>query len=87
MKQITIALTIALTFSLCALFAAPAVQKPKWEYRIVDWPVMLKIGQEAGKQLSIEEALNIVGEKGWELVSVTRLADQNPSYYFKRQTE
>jgi hypothetical protein len=60
---------------------------PKWEYmavadrKIVDYTAGSAVGKSSDEQRT--EALNKLGEDGWELVSVSE-AGGSRTYFFKR---
>jgi len=59
----------------------------KWEYavltRVLGWDLN-GVDYRGGAEYSCSEAMNLLGEEGWELVSVENLGDIDRRFYFKR---
>jgi hypothetical protein len=60
----------------------------KWEYRalrIQDRRQSGSLNRELGvREAQSEDTLNLLGEKGWELVAVRNDGSTEPVFYFKR---
>src|SRR5690349_3240268 len=72
--------------SLTAEVKAVPTATAEWEYKLMDDQAVLGLGPKEG-QLSfghtLEAGLNKLGAEGWELVTVSKPA-QNLVYFFKR---
>lgn len=96
---------LAFLFLLLTLHAAPSAlaapkeervspaARPKWEYKHLGWLQVYSVAKQQGKEESIENGLNALGEEGWELVTVVLASKAGTSvggtgdFFFKRRKE
>ena len=48
-----------------------AVKRPKWEYKVIGSFEVFAAAEQHGKDKSLENGLNALGDDGWELVAFT----------------
>lgn len=81
MKSWLIPLVVVSVVVTCVLLigdrarTADPVKPPQWEYRVMHYTDVAKVGgrkdNEASDEQYVEKGLNKLGQDGWELVAVT----------------
>ena len=67
---------------------APSVEFQKWEYRALRIQCRRQTGtlnrELSAREAQSEDTLNLLGQEGWELVTVRNDGSTEPVFYFKR---